>query len=168
MGFVETRRLSQQLAYVKWKHVTQDATYMVEVAPSRKGEGKEAVSVEMQMETNEFVAGKLEGDKEYIVTVSARSSHGDILARGTHSIPLPREEHVPTPRGVRVTAVKKSLSVSWEVSPMQALYIMFHEINAFTLSYNRQSTHKLMWKDTLSRTTLLLMLALLLERQQRR
>ena len=81
---------------------------------------KEAATVVMQTETNEFefVAGKLEGDKEYIVKVSVKSSCRDILASGTHSIPLPREEHVPTPQGVRVIAVKKSLRVNWDVSPM--------------------------------------------------
>ena len=96
--------------YVKWNHAKpQDAKFVVESA-----------TVVMQTETNEFefVAGKLEGDKEYIVKVSVKSSHRDILASGTHSIPLPREEHVPTPQGVRVIAVKKSLRVDWDVSPM--------------------------------------------------
>jgi len=124
--------LSQQLAYVKWNHAKpQDAKYVVEVVPGRKGKQKEAATVVMQTETNEFVAGKLEGDKEYIVKVSVKSSHGDILASGTHSIPLPREEHVPTPQGVRVTLLKKSLRVDWDVSPMH--YVMFHEVIAINL-----------------------------------
>ena len=96
----------------------QDVNYMVEVVFSGNGEEKEAMTMKMQMESNELVVKELEGDKEYVVTVSVKSSEGGILASGTHSIPLPTEEHVPTPQGVRVTAAKKSLRVRWDVSPM--------------------------------------------------
>lgn len=113
--------MSQRLAYVKWKPVVlQEAKCMVEVAPSRKGEETEAMTLEMQKETNEFVAGELEGDKEYTVTVSVKSSDGNILASSTHAIPLPMAERVPTPERLRVTAVKKSLKVHWDVSPIRS------------------------------------------------
>lgn len=109
--------MSQRIAYVKWQPVTQqDAKYTVEVVSSGKEEEKEA-TLETETKTNEFVARELEGDKEYTMTISAKSSEGDIIATGTHSIPLPKNENVPTPQGVRVTGATKSLRVKWDVSP---------------------------------------------------
>lgn len=141
--------MSQRLAYVKWKHVAQrEAKYTVKVVSSRKREEKEAVTLEMETETNEFVAGALEEGLEYIVTVRANSSEGTIIASGAHSIPLMRKEYVPIPQGVTVTAERKSLRVEWDVSSTYFhSHIIFNEV--FVSHLCRWFNHKLVWKGIL-------------------
>ena len=114
---------------MKWKHPDADPdNYTIEIK-SRAGVGGEtersaAVAAQCVLtETNEFVAARLESCKEYIVTVQAKSARGGILASGVHSIPLPTDEIVPVPHGVRVTPLSRtSLRVNWEVS-LSLLYI---------------------------------------------
>ena len=122
---LESNRLSHEVAYVKWDPVTLDhedpepPKYVVEFTTRGEREGcrGEVNALRVTTENKEFAALKLEGDKEYSITVSIESPTGTILARGVQSISLPREEPVPAPQDVKVSPLTStSLRVQWKVS----------------------------------------------------
>ena len=122
---LESNRLSHEVAYVKWDPVSLDhedpepPKYVVEFTTRGEREGcrGEVNALRVTTENKEFAALKLEGDKEYSITVSVESPTGTILARGVQSISLPREEPVPAPQDVKVSPLNStSLRVQWKVS----------------------------------------------------
>ena len=122
---MESNRLSHEVAYVKWDPVSLDHNdpeppkYVVEFTTRGEREGcrVEVNALRVTTENKEFAALKLEGDKEYSITVSVESPTGTILARGVQSISLPREEPVPAPQDVKVSPLTStSLRVQWKVS----------------------------------------------------